>query len=606
MAAARTAVLATIAASLLWLAPAPHAAVFAVNGGADAVDALPGNGVCASAGGICTLRAAVMEANALAGEDEIRLPAGVHTLARPGANEDGGATGDLDVTGAVRVAGAGAAASVVDGGGLDRVFHVLGGSVTLADLAIVGGVAGAGAAVLHAGTELRLTRVGVAFNGTPAGSAVDCESTCRVTDGEIVDNAGIGLRVSTGYAFVDRSLVARNGSHGIFVGSGGCCGGGIDVAGAQIRDNGGDGILSWEGDGAVDASALEDNAGAGFFATGDSSFALSRLRIVRNGDSGVYAGGSYSITWLSDSFVSQNQSAYGAGGVDTCCGEPVALAIERSTVTQNVGVTAGGIHAGWSASIAWSTVAANRGDLTGGLRMGEDQFSLSLVVEGTILAGNQSPLAPDCALMEAFGGSTVEGRHNLVGDGTGCAFAEDVATLVGDAATPLDPLLAPLAATSGPTPYHPLLPGSPALDAVPALDCAPAPPFPRDQRGVARPQNGACDVGAVEVTACQNGLDDDGDGAADFAADPGCRSAASTLENPRCDDGLDNDGDGGIDWDGGAPGGTPDADCAAAWAGQESPSTCGIGAELLALAPLLRRSLRVRSDRPRGERAWDF
>jgi hypothetical protein len=49
---------------------------------------------------------------------------------------------------------------------------------------------------------------------------------------------------------------------------------------------------------------------------------------------------------------------------------------------------------------------------------------------------------------------------------------------------------------------------------------------------------------------CSNGFDDDGDGSADFPADPGCDSAEdSTERNPGapCDDGLDNDGDVRID-----------------------------------------------------------
>jgi hypothetical protein len=50
---------------------------------------------------------------------------------------------------------------------------------------------------------------------------------------------------------------------------------------------------------------------------------------------------------------------------------------------------------------------------------------------------------------------------------------------------------------------------------------------------------------------CNNGLDDDGDGAVDFPADPGCSRNASTNEAPQCNDGADNEGDGLIDFDGG-------------------------------------------------------
>ena len=48
-----------------------HAVSLVVNSTADNSDATPGDGVCATAGGACTLRAAIEEANALAGADSI-------------------------------------------------------------------------------------------------------------------------------------------------------------------------------------------------------------------------------------------------------------------------------------------------------------------------------------------------------------------------------------------------------------------------------------------------------------------------------------------------------------------------------------------------------
>ena len=64
-------------------------ASFTVDATHDAVDASPGDGVCADAGGACTLRAAVMETNALAGEDTILLSQNVYALSVPGMFEDG-------------------------------------------------------------------------------------------------------------------------------------------------------------------------------------------------------------------------------------------------------------------------------------------------------------------------------------------------------------------------------------------------------------------------------------------------------------------------------------------------------------------------------------
>lgn len=61
---------------------------------------------------LCTLRAAVMEANAHAWKSYITVPAGTYRLTRPYAA--GGAGGSLLVTGSMRIQGSGAGATVVD------------------------------------------------------------------------------------------------------------------------------------------------------------------------------------------------------------------------------------------------------------------------------------------------------------------------------------------------------------------------------------------------------------------------------------------------------------------------------------------------------------
>lgn len=56
------------------------AATFTVDNSGNAADATPGNGVCATAGAVCTLRAAIEEANSLAGTDTISAQAGTTTI----------------------------------------------------------------------------------------------------------------------------------------------------------------------------------------------------------------------------------------------------------------------------------------------------------------------------------------------------------------------------------------------------------------------------------------------------------------------------------------------------------------------------------------------
>lgn len=55
---------------------------FIVNSSKDAADRQPGDGACATAAGVCTLRAAIQEANALAGLDQIHfaIGSGVQTI----------------------------------------------------------------------------------------------------------------------------------------------------------------------------------------------------------------------------------------------------------------------------------------------------------------------------------------------------------------------------------------------------------------------------------------------------------------------------------------------------------------------------------------------
>ena len=72
-----------ILVALLAFLRVAYADIFTVNSTTDAVDANPGDGTCATAGSVCTLRAAIQEANAHAGDDTIDVPAGTYLLTIP-------------------------------------------------------------------------------------------------------------------------------------------------------------------------------------------------------------------------------------------------------------------------------------------------------------------------------------------------------------------------------------------------------------------------------------------------------------------------------------------------------------------------------------------
>ncbi len=74
-------------------------------------------------------------------------------------------------------------------------------------------------------------------------------------------------------------------------------------------------------------------------------------------------------------------------------------------------------------------------------------------------------------------------------------------------------------------------------------------------------------------SACNDGLDNDGDGDIDFGSDAGCGSTAAIREDPACNDGVDNDGDGAIDLADSGCMGNPSRL-------SENPVACGLGPEL--------------------------
>lgn len=112
------------------------AAEFTVDTVLDGVDSNVGDGVCENvtvvAGGACTLRAAIQEANFTpAAADIITLPAGTYQLTIENLfdnAEDAAATGDLDITTNIVINGAGARLTIIEAKDdlHDRVFHLVG------------------------------------------------------------------------------------------------------------------------------------------------------------------------------------------------------------------------------------------------------------------------------------------------------------------------------------------------------------------------------------------------------------------------------------------------------------------------------------------------
>ncbi len=164
----------------------------------------------------CSLREAILAANANPGVDYVSLPAGTYVLTLAGADEDGGLTGDLDVTDDVHITGPGPELAIVDGNGLDRVFDIHDAAEVLIEgIGITGGRiedagGGGGGAIRNRGVlDLSLVRV--------------YGNTSEAASGHEVSAGGGGGVFNSGVIWIMRSTIdgneAQRGS-GIFHTSG--------------------------------------------------------------------------------------------------------------------------------------------------------------------------------------------------------------------------------------------------------------------------------------------------------------------------------------------------------------------------------------------------
>ncbi len=204
---------------------------FQVDSTADAPDANPGDNRCADARGRCTLRAALMEANAGSLSRRIEVPAGTYLVDLPTAS--GG--GPLEINGNVMVRGAGAAKTIIDAGAVSydgnggcpspgssrTVFRILGGNVGLAYLTVQGGYAQNGGGIRVDGGTVEIQdsviRRNAAFTG--AGGLLVASGIVRVRRTSIIENCatgafGGGINNSSGaQLWIYESLIARNQSN---------------------------------------------------------------------------------------------------------------------------------------------------------------------------------------------------------------------------------------------------------------------------------------------------------------------------------------------------------------------------------------------------------
>ena len=182
----------------------------------------------------CALREAIIAANAAAGADVILLPAGTYILAIPGTGEGAAATGDLNINDDLTINGAGSSTTIIDGGGLDRVFELsdpVPFSVTIQGVTIQNGFApGSGGGIVLSGeVNLSLDRVVIRDNTGSRGGGIRNFSTLSVANSTFSDNEATGSGVdggaisNSGTLTVESSTFENNDAlkYGSAIGTGG-------------------------------------------------------------------------------------------------------------------------------------------------------------------------------------------------------------------------------------------------------------------------------------------------------------------------------------------------------------------------------------------------
>lgn len=355
---ARVACAAMLAISLLGAARDARATFYQVNSAADVPDANTATAACetATGNGICTLRAAVQQANAHAGLDTILVPAGTYALSRVG-DDSNALNGDLDITDNVTIIGSSAGDTIIDGSATgDRVFEVIGAiKANLYYLTISGG------APSDRGG-------GVEITGGASAQIVGCIITGNSgTVGGGIANSGAGLLELT------NSIVSDNANikDGMIFGSGGgiYSEGPVRISNSTISGNastvGGGLLIIFNGESAIinstfSANSALDSGGALFVAQGIVN--LYNTTIVGNAaNTDRKNGGTGAGIYNSDATVTLNKSIL--SGNYYFINDSLLLVLAECT--GNLGSAGGNIITTPSCTItgAYSTVAPKLGPL---------------------------------------------------------------------------------------------------------------------------------------------------------------------------------------------------------------------------------------------------
>lgn len=390
--------------------------------------------------GKLSLREAIGRANAHPGPDVVVLGAGTYliTLSDDLAGDNSG--GDFDIAGPVTIQGQGSARTVIDGGGQQRIFEVLGKvAAAFSGLTLRNGVGLTdGGAIRAVDANLRLTGCVVSGNSAVEGGGIrDDHGNVTLVHATVVGNAaqrnGGGISVGTGALTLTDSTVTRNlaGDSG----GGVAAGGAVTLTRCSVLGNhssgSGGGVLA-------DTATLRSSTFSRNFADQDGGGMLVRTADLIGtrllGNLAIRGGGLFAseTATLTGCAVNNNTAIGSGGGVLTVAD----VRVVHSSLGGNQAATGGAVIAGGAAVVTGSEFRDNEAGGDGGALFAEsatidhcvfDHNSSGLRVGsdaggsgGAIFVRTEADIS-DCTISN----NAANGRGNAAGGNGGGIFAND-------------------------------------------------------------------------------------------------------------------------------------------------------------------------------------
>lgn len=489
-------------------------------------------------GGVCTLRAAIQQANANGSiSNIIILPEGEYllTIQNSGTGEDLSATGDLDITKDLTIIGADRATTIINGNGTtlnDRVFHILGGAtVTISGVTIKNGRINnsVGGGMYNVNGTVTLNDVIVSdntadnpggLNNAGTGGGIFNSGRLTLTDSIVRNNVaqtrsqgiGGGGIYNEATLRVEKSTISGNHAAGDGAGGGGLQntgGTGLSINAAKatlinttFSSNSatiGGGIRNMFGLVNLELSTINNNSAAsagGGIENAGGGMIIGRTSVHTN-TAGSTGGGvaNFASMDLSHSAVYNNNSTQQGGGINNS--GLGALSLINTTVTNNTAAEGGGVYNHRAANITNSTIYNN----TSASRPGSEIFACGTKTDQNQSCITDSSLVKTNVVNSIIGNSSGEAAcggeatlitskgHNI-DTGASCGFNQstDSSNLAGTAF-----FESGFTNNGGTTPTYAISSNSAAHNTGDAVNCPVI-----DQRSKLR--DNLCDIGAYEIS----------------------------------------------------------------------------------------------------------